>query len=89
VDAVAGRATVLMDGGVMSGIDVLRAMALGANAVLVGRAWAFALAARGGAGVSQMLNLLEHEIKVAMALTGQSDINSLDHTMLAPAGSSN
>ncbi|MEO8300547.1 MAG: L-lactate dehydrogenase [Rhizomicrobium sp.] len=77
-DAVAGRMTVLLDGGVRSGLDVLRAMALGADGVLLGRAWAYALAARGEAGVSQILAIMKEELEVAMALTGQSDVRALD-----------
>ena len=77
-DAVAGRMTVMLDGGVRSGLDVLRAMALGADGILLGRAWAYALAAQGEAGVSQMLAILREELEVAMALTGQSDVRSLD-----------
>lgn len=82
VKAVAGRTDVLMDGGIRSGIDVLRAMALGAKGVLLGRAWAYALAAQGGAGVARMLDLLHHEMAVAMALTGQTDVKRLDPEML-------
>ncbi len=77
-DAVAGRMTVMLDGGVRSGLDVLRAMALGADSILLGRAWAYALAAHGEAGVSRMLAILKEELEVAMALTGQSDVRSLD-----------
>jgi L-lactate dehydrogenase (cytochrome) len=77
-DAVAGRMTVMLDGGVRSGLDVLRALALGADSVLLGRAWAYALAARGEAGVSQMLAIIKEELEVAMALTGQSDVRTLD-----------
>ena len=77
-DAVGGRMTVLLDGGVRSGLDVLRALALGADGVLLGRAWAYALAARGEAGVSQMLAILKEELEVAMALSGQSDLRALD-----------
>jgi L-lactate dehydrogenase (cytochrome) len=77
-DAVGGRMTVLLDGGVRSGLDVLRALALGADGVLLGRAWAYALAARGEAGVSQMLAILKEELEVAMALSGQSDVRALD-----------
>lgn len=77
-DAVAGRMTVMLDGGVRSGLDVLRALALGADSVLLGRAWAYALAARGEAGVSQMLAIIKEELEVAMALTGQSDVRALD-----------
>ncbi|MDB5456724.1 MAG: lldD [Caulobacter sp.] len=82
VDAVAGQVPVLMDGGVRSGLDVLRALALGAQGVLIGRAWAFALAARGQAGVAQVLDQLRHEMEVAMALTGQTDVKTLDRSML-------
>jgi L-lactate dehydrogenase (cytochrome) len=77
-DAVAGRMTVMLDGGVRSGLDVLRALALGADSILLGRAWAYALAARGEAGVSQMLAILKEELQVAMALTGQNDVRALD-----------
>ena len=77
-DAVGGRMTVLLDGGVRSGLDVLRALARGADGVLLGRAWAYALAARGEAGVSQMLAILKEELEVAMALSGQSDVRALD-----------
>jgi L-lactate dehydrogenase (cytochrome) len=77
-DAVAGRMTIMLDGGVRSGLDVLRALALGADSILLGRAWAYALAARGEAGVSQMLAILKEELEVAMALTGQSDVRALD-----------
>ncbi|WP_419815311.1 L-lactate dehydrogenase [Glacieibacterium sp.] len=82
VEAVAGRMDVLMDGGIRSGVDILRAMALGAKGVLLGRAWAYALGAAGGAGVARMLDLLRHELAVAMALTGQTDITTLDPDVL-------
>jgi L-lactate dehydrogenase (cytochrome) len=77
-DAVQGRMTILLDGGVRSGLDVLRALALGADGVLLGRAWAWALAARGQAGVSSMLAIVREELEVAMALTGQKDVRALD-----------
>jgi L-lactate dehydrogenase (cytochrome) len=77
-DAVAGRLTIMLDGGVRSGLDVLRALALGADGVLLGRAWAWALAARGEAGVAAMLAIVKEELEVAMALTGQNDVRALD-----------
>ena len=77
-DAVKGRMTIMLDGGIRSGLDVLRAMALGADGVLLGRAWAYALAAKGEAGVAAMLAIIKEELEVAMALTGQSDVRALD-----------
>jgi L-lactate dehydrogenase (cytochrome) len=85
VEAVAGRADVLMDGGIRSGVDILRALALGAKGVLLGRGWAYALAARGGTGVTQMLELMRHELTVAMALTGQCDVRAISGDVLVPA----
>jgi L-lactate dehydrogenase (cytochrome) len=68
--AVGARLTVLVDGGVRSGLDVVRMLALGAKGVLLGRAWVYALAGRGEAGVSHVLSLLDAEMRVAMSLTG-------------------
>ena len=81
-DAVAGRMPVLADGGVRSGLDVVRMLALGADFVLLGRAWAYALAAAGGAGVSHTLKLVEAEMRVAMALTGCTSIDQLNEEIL-------
>ena len=75
--AVAGRLTVLADGGVRSGLDVARMLALGADGVLLGRAWAYALAARGEAGVRHVIDLIGTEMKVAMALTGSTGLSDL------------
>ena len=80
-DAVAGRMPILLDGGIRSGLDILRALALGADSVLLGRLWAYALAARGEAGVAQMLAIVKEELEVAMALTGQSDVRALDRDL--------
>ena len=81
-DAVGDRLTVLADGGVRSGLDVLRMMALGAKGVLLGRAWVYALAARGEAGIAHVLQLFEAEMKVAMALTGCTSVGDLNRDML-------
>ncbi|MES2021872.1 MAG: FMN-dependent L-lactate dehydrogenase LldD [Pseudomonadota bacterium] len=82
VDAVGDRLTVLVDGGVRSGLDVVRLLALGAKGVLLGRAWVYALAAAGEAGVAHMLDLVEAEMRVAMALTGRADIAAIDRSAL-------
>lgn len=83
VDAVGDRLTVLADGGVRSGLDVVRMLALGARGVLIGRAYAYALAARGEAGVTQLLDLIDKEMRVAMALTGVCDVASINESILA------
>ena len=82
-DAVEGRLTVLADGGVRSGLDVVRMLAMGADGVLLGRAWAYALAARGEAGVAHVLNLVAAEMNVAMALTGVTRVDALDRNALS------
>ena len=82
-DAVGDQLTVLADGGVRSGLDVVRLLALGAKGVLLGRAWAYALAAQGEAGVSKMLSLIEAEMRVAMALTGVTKISEINQNVLA------
>ncbi len=81
-DAVGDKLTVLADGGVRSGLDVVRMLALGAKGVLLGRAWAYALAAQGEAGVTKMLQLIEAEMRVAMALTGCSTIADINQSIL-------
>lgn len=80
--AVGDRLTVLADGGVRSGLDVVRMIALGAKGVLLGRAWAYALAAAGEAGVTRMLHILEAEMRVAMALTGVRRIDDINQNIL-------
>lgn len=81
-DALDGRLAVLVDGGVRSGLDVVRMLALGARAVLLGRSWAYALAAGGHAGVLKLLHLIEAEMRVAMALTGCTSIAQIDRSCL-------
>jgi len=82
VDAVGGDLAVLMDGGIRSGLDVLKALALGARACLVGRPWAWALGARGEAGVTRMLAILRQELSVAMSLTGCTDVRTAGRDLL-------
>jgi L-lactate dehydrogenase (cytochrome) len=82
--AVGTKIPVLVDGGVRDGLDVVRMLALGANGVLLGRAWAYALGAAGGAGVARLLEIIEAEIRVAMALSGVTQIKEIDAQLLAP-----
>ncbi len=84
-DAVGDRLTVLADSGVRSGLDVVRMLALGAHGVLLGRAWLYALAERGEAGVAQLLDLIEKEMRVAMTLTGVNTIAKIDRSILVSA----
>ncbi len=83
VQAVGSDLTVLMDGGVRSGLDVLKALSLGAKACLIGRAWAFALGAGGEAGVAHMLGLLRQELRMAMSLTGCVDVRDAHGGLLS------
>jgi L-lactate dehydrogenase (cytochrome) len=81
-DAVGDKTTILLDGGVRCGTDVVRALALGAKGVLIGRPWAYALAARGGAGVSAMLEQFRKEIGITLALAGVPDVKALGRDAL-------
>lgn len=83
VDAVGGQMDVLVDGGIRSGLDVVKALALGARACILGRAWAYALAGAGEAGVAHVLEILRKEMEVAMALTGSTSVRALDGDALA------
>ncbi len=85
VDAVAGRVPVLMDGGVRRGTDVLKALALGAAAVLVARPTAWGLAVDGEAGVADVLRILRAEFENAMALTGCRTVEEITSALVAPA----
>ena len=85
-DAIAGRMPVLVDGGVRSGLDVVRMLALGADFVMMGRAWAYALAAAGEAGVAHVVKLIEAEMRVAMSLTGCTKIGEIDSQILDRGG---
>jgi L-lactate dehydrogenase (cytochrome) len=71
--AVGDKTTILLDSGVRSGLDVVKALAAGADACLIGRAWAWALGARGQAGVSHVIDVIKAEMRVALALTGCPD----------------
>jgi L-lactate dehydrogenase (cytochrome) len=81
--AVGERTTVLVDGGVRSGLDVVRMLALGARCVLIGRAWMYGLASRGREGVEHVLQLIKDETQVAMGLTGCTRVNEISGDQLA------
>ncbi|HEX4034537.1 MAG TPA: alpha-hydroxy acid oxidase [Solirubrobacteraceae bacterium] len=85
VDAVGGRAEIVVDGGFLRGTDVLKAIALGATAVAVGRLEALALAAGGEVALVRVLEILEEEISVAMALLGVKSVAELDETYVRRA----
>ncbi len=78
VAAVGDQIEVLADGGVRTGLDVVKFRAMGARAVMIGRAWAWALAAGGEPAVSKMLEVLKADIDTALGLTGQNSVNDLD-----------
>ncbi|MGV3658899.1 MAG: alpha-hydroxy acid oxidase [Prosthecobacter sp.] len=82
VEQAAGRVPVLMDGGVRRGTDVLKAVALGASAVLIGRPYLFALAVAGAVGVAHILNILRAEFEVAMGLTGCATVDQIQRSVL-------
>ncbi|MFD1035896.1 MULTISPECIES: FMN-dependent L-lactate dehydrogenase LldD [Sphingomonas] len=82
-DAVKGQVSILADSGIRSGLDVVRMLALGADAAMLGRAFIYALAADGQAGVANLLELFDREMRVAMALTGVRTIADIDSTIIA------
>ena len=84
-DEVGASATVLMDGGIRRGSDVLKALALGADAVLLGRLYAYGLAVGGAAGVEAVIRQLAAELDLTMALAGCRSVRDVDVSMVAPA----
>jgi len=82
VEASQGRCEVLMDGGISCGQDVLKALALGARACLIGKAYLYGLAALGAAGVKLALDIMRREFEVSMALTGIADVRNVDRRIL-------
>ncbi|WPP02018.1 FMN-dependent L-lactate dehydrogenase LldD [Pseudomonas sp. HR96] len=83
-DAVKGQLAILADSGIRSGLDIVRMIALGADTVLLGRAFIYALAVAGGAGVSNLLDLIEKEMRVAMVLTGARSVAEIGRESLVP-----
>ena len=84
VEAVGNRIEVHMDGGIRSGQDVLKARALGAKAVYIGRAMAYGLGAMGEAGVTKALEIIHKELDITMAFCGRTDVNTVDRSILLP-----
>jgi L-lactate dehydrogenase (cytochrome) len=85
VDAVAGHSEVLFDGGILSGQSLLKALALGAKAGLIGKAFLYGLGARGEAGVAQVIEIIRKELNVSLALTGQTDVRRVTRECLLDA----
>lgn len=84
-ERVAGRIPVLMDGGVRRGTDVLKALAFGAKAVMIGRPFCFGLAAGGAQGVARVVDILRKEFEIAMALTGRTSVPQIDRSVIWPS----
>lgn len=82
IDAVAGRCPVLVDGGIRRGTDVLKAIAMGASAVLIGRPYVYALAAGGRESISRLMDILTKELKMALAMSGRPSTAGLDPTAI-------
>ena len=83
-DAVKGDLKILVDSGIRTGLDVVRMLALGADCTMLGRAYIYALAAGGQAGVHNLLELIEKEMRVAMVLTGAKTISDINADLLVP-----
>ena len=84
VDAVGPRIEVWMDGGIRSGQDVLKAIALGAKGTLIGRAFLYGLGALGEPGVTKCLEIIRNELDLTMAFCGRTDIRTVDRSILLP-----
>lgn len=82
LDAVGGRGTVIIDSGIRTGQDILKAKALGADMTLIGRPWVYANAARGEQGIRNLLSAMKGEMQVSMALTGVNTIQEVDQRIL-------
>lgn len=85
VDAVNGRIPVLVDGGIRRGGDVIKALALGAKAILIGRPYLWGLAAFGQQGVQRVIELLHGELRIALGLVGAPNLKAIDRSFIRPA----
>jgi len=84
-EAVGHKTEIMFDGGIRSGQDVLKAIALGAKSCMIGKSWLYGLAAGGEEGVLQTLDIIRREMDVSMALTGTRDIRAVDRSILYPS----
>ena len=84
-EAVAGRARIILDGGISRGTDVVKALILGADAVAVGRLYVYGLAAAGAEGVVRLFEILEDEIRICLSLLGVTRCAALDKSYIRPA----
>jgi 4-hydroxymandelate oxidase len=82
VDKLQNRLPLMVDGGIRRGTDVLKALAMGARAVLIGRPYLYGLAAAGGEGIARVIEILRMEFKSAMAQTGHTTVDQVDHSAL-------
>ena len=82
-DAIGGQKEILLNSGVRTGQDVFRALALGANACMIGRAFLYGLGAGGQAGVSQAIGIFRRELDTTMVLAGIDDVKKIDHRAIA------
>jgi len=82
VEAIGSQAEVLIDGGVRRGTDIVKALCLGARAVLIGRGYAYGLAAAGAAGVSRAITILKEDMERTLRLLGCPSVAALDRTYL-------
>jgi L-lactate dehydrogenase (cytochrome) len=86
VDAVGSEIEVMFDGGIRTGADILRALALGARSCLIGRAYLYGLGAGGEAGVARAIDILRNELDVSMALCGVNEVGAIDRNVIANSG---
>lgn len=80
--SVGNQTKILLDGGIHNGVDVVKAIALGADSVLIGRSWVYAMAARGEAGINKLLSLYQQEIAATMGLIGVNNIEDIDRNVI-------
>ena len=81
-DEIEGRVPIFVDGGFRRGVDILKGLALGASGIWLGRPILWALAGYGEAGVAKMLQMLQMELAVAMALSGKPNIGAIDRSLV-------